>query len=121
MQLIDTDPAFPISSAVITQGRVLEAVVVGIRPDESKPVEGGAAAEMTEILRQLDELLGSQGLSRVNIASVRLYLQHVNRDIPEVNRVYRDYFGSHAPCRRAYGVDLQAGLLVEAAFVAEFP
>ncbi len=31
------------------------------------------------------------------------------------------YFGAHAPCRRAYGVDLQAGLLVEAAFVAEFP
>jgi len=121
MKLIDTDPSFPISSAVITQGRVLEAVVVGIRPDESKPVEGGAAAEMIEIFRQLEDLLRSQGLSRVNVASVRLYLQEVNRDIPAVNVVYREYFGQHAPCRRAYGVDLQAGLLVEAAFVAEFP
>lgn len=121
MKLIDTDPDFPISSAVITQGRLFEAVVVGIRANESKPVAGGAAAEMAEIFRQLDALLKSEGLTRSNVASVRLYLQHVNRDIAEVNRVYRDYFGSHAPCRRAYGVDLQAGLMIEAAFVAEFP
>ncbi|MDB6095013.1 MAG: hypothetical protein JWM32_2575 [Verrucomicrobia bacterium] len=121
MKLIDTDPDFPISSAVITQGRLLEAVIVGIRPEESKPVGGGAAAEMAEIFRQLDALLQSQGLARSHVASVRLYLQHVNRDIPEVNRIYREYFGGHAPCRRGYGVDLQAGLMVEAAFVVEFP
>ena len=31
------------------------------------------------------------------------------------------YFAAHPPNRRAYGVDLQVGMLVEAAFVAELP
>jgi len=31
----------------------------------------------------------------------------------------KEYFGDHQPSRRAYGVDLQNGLSIEAAFVAE--
>jgi hypothetical protein len=50
-----------------------------------------------------------------------LYLQHVNRDIAEVNKVWAEYLGEHPVNRRAYGVDLQNGMLVEAGFVAEFP
>src|SRR5690606_34222086 len=104
-----------------TQGRLLETVITGIPDGSSKPVAGGAAAEMREIFRQLDDILVQAGLNKTHIASARLYLQEVNRDIAEVNAVYKEYFGSHPPCRRAYGVDLQVGMLVEAAFVAEFP
>jgi hypothetical protein len=43
------------------------------------------------------------------------------QDIAEVNRVYREYFALHPPTRRAYGVDLQTGMLVEAAFTVEIP
>jgi hypothetical protein len=43
------------------------------------------------------------------------------RDIAEVNSVYREYFQTHPPNRRAYGVTLQSGMLIEAAFVAELP
>lgn len=121
MKFIDSDPAFPISSAVITQGQLLEAVITGIPDGASTPVAGGAGAEMREIFRQLDQILAAAGLKKTHIASVRLYLQEVNRDIAEVNAVYQGYFGDHPPCRRAYGVDLQVGMLVEAAFVAEFP
>ena len=121
MQFIDRASGFPISSGVITQGRLLEMVVTGIPDGADRPVPGGAAAEMREIFRQLDLLLAEVKLNRTHLASVRLYLQHVNRDIAAVNEVYREYFGSHPPCRRAYGVDLQAGMLVEAAFIAEFP
>jgi|GEM_PF-500463 len=121
IKFIESSPDFPISSAVITQGKVLEAVVTGIPDGATRPIEGGAAAEMQEIFRQLDAILVGAGLAKTHVASVRLYLQHVNRDIAEINVVYRDYFGAHPPCRRAYGVDLQVGMLVEAAFVAEFP
>jgi 2-iminobutanoate/2-iminopropanoate deaminase len=121
MQFIGRASDFPISSGVITQGRLLEMVVTGIPDGADRPVPGGAAAEMREIFRQLDLLLAEVKLDRTHLASVRLYLQHVNRDIAAVNEVYREYFGSHPPCRRAYGVDLQAGMLVEAAFVAELP
>ena len=122
MQFHDVDPDFPISSAVSYGGRrIFETVVTGIPEGESQPVAGGAAAEMTEIFRQLDMLLRNAGVDRKAICSARLYLQHVNRDIQEVNEVYRQYFGEHPPVRRAYGVDLQAGMLIEAAFTAELP
>ena len=108
------------SAAVVHEGKVLETVLTGIPDGEDKPIEGGVDAEMREIFRQLDAILTEAGLEKTAICSARLYLQHVNRDIAEVNEVYKEYFGSHAPNRRAYGVDLQVGMLIEAAFIAEF-
>jgi enamine deaminase RidA (YjgF/YER057c/UK114 family) len=119
MKFLLTSSTFPFSAAVIHSGKTLETVLTAIPPGESKPVAGGAGAEMREIFRQLDHVLELAGLTKLSIVSVRLYLQDVLRDIAEVNQVYKEYFGSHPPNRRAYGVTLQAGMLVEAAFVAE--
>lgn len=121
MEFLDTNPNFPFSSAVVYKGKVLESVLTAIPDGETTPVAGGAAAEMREIFKQMDEVLAMAGLNKTHVCSVRLYLEHVVRDIKEVNEVYRKYFGKHSPNRRAYGVDLQAGMLVEAAIVAEFP
>ena len=121
MQFLQTNPKFPFSSAVIHSGRTLETVITGIPRGGDKPVEGGPAAELKEIFRQLDEILALAGADKTAIVSVRLYLQDVNRDIAVVNEIYKEYFGSHPPNRRAYGVDLQKGMLVEAGFVAELP
>jgi len=111
----------PVSAAVIHDWPMMEAVRTGIPPGGSTPVSGGAGVEMREIFRQYDELLYTAGVDRIAVVSVRLYLQNVVRDIAEVNAIYREYFGSHPPNRRAYGVDLQSGMLVEAAIVAELP
>jgi len=121
MEFINTNPNFPISGAVVHHGKVLETVLTAILPGKTEPVAGGAGAEMKEIFRQLDEVLAQAGLNKTNVCSARLYLEHVLRDIDEVNEVYVAYFGTHPPNRRAYGVDLQCGMLVEAAFVAEYP
>jgi enamine deaminase RidA (YjgF/YER057c/UK114 family) len=51
------------------------------------------------------------GITKIAVVSVRLYLQEVVRDIAAVNGVYREYFGTHPPNRRAYGVNLQVGTL----------
>jgi enamine deaminase RidA (YjgF/YER057c/UK114 family) len=119
MKFLLTSSTFPFSAAVIHSGRTLETVLTAIPPGETKPVSGGAGAEMSEIFRQLDQILQLAGIEKTSIVSCRLYLQDVLRDIAEVNRVYAEYFGAHPPNRRAYGVVLQAGMLVEAAFVAE--
>jgi enamine deaminase RidA (YjgF/YER057c/UK114 family) len=121
MKFLRTSADFPFSAAVIHSGRTLETVLTGIAPGEKSPVNGGPGAELREIFRQLDEMLASAGVEKTAIVSGRLYLQNVVRDIAEVNAVYKEYFGSHPPNRRAYGVDLQSGMLVEAAFVAELP
>lgn len=85
----------------------------------TKPVPGGVVAELEEIFRQLDVVLAKAGATKASVVSVRLYLQDVVRDIAAVNQTYKAYFETHPPNRRAYGVNLQAGMLIEAAFVAE--
>jgi enamine deaminase RidA (YjgF/YER057c/UK114 family) len=110
-----------ISDYVVYRGRVLETVIVPIPDGADKPVPGGPAAEAREIFRQLDEVLRAAGVDRTAVVSVKLFLQHVNCDIATVNEVYRDYFRGHAPMRFAIGADLQAGMLIEAAFTAELP
>ncbi len=119
MEFINSKDGFPFSDAVIYSGRVLETVLTGIPKGEKAPVEGGAEAEIHEIFRQLDGVLAKAGVDKNSIVSARLYLQNVNQDIATVNKVYAQYFGMHPPNRRAYGVDLQSGMSVEAAFVAE--
>jgi enamine deaminase RidA (YjgF/YER057c/UK114 family) len=119
MKFLLTSSTFPFSTAVIHSGRTLETVLTPIPPGETKPVAGGPGAELREIFRQLDRILELAGIAKTSIVSCRLYLQDVLRDIAEVNLVYAEYFGTHPPNRRAYGVTLQAGMLVEAAFVAE--
>jgi 2-iminobutanoate/2-iminopropanoate deaminase len=121
MKFLRTSATFPFSAAVIHNGPVMEAVLTGIPPGGSAPVPGGVGEEMREIFRQYDDLLKEAGVERTAVVSVRLYLQNVVRDIAEVNAIYREYFGDHPPNRRAYGVDLQTGMLVEAAIVAELP
>lgn len=121
MQFINSRTDFPISAAVIHSGRTLETVLTGIPPGAVKPIAGGVHAELREIFRQLDGILAQAGVDKTAIASVRLYLQEVNRDIAAANEVYREYFGTHPPCRRAYGVDLQVGMLIEAAITVELP
>src|ERR1700738_1743025 len=119
MTFLFTSPTFPFGTAVIHSGRTLETVLTGIPPGESKPVSGGVAEEMNEIFRQLDNVLAAAGAQKTSIVSVRLYLQEVVRDIAAVAEVYTQYFGTHPPNRRAYGVNLQAGMLIEAALVAD--
>jgi len=121
MEFLFTSESFPFSTAVIHSGRTLETVLTGIPVGGSKPVTGGVVAELEEIFRQLDIVLAKAGVTKTSIVSVRLYLQDVVRDIAAVNVAYKEYFGTHPPNRRAYGVNLQVGMLIEAAFVAELP
>jgi len=78
-------------------------------------------SEMREAFRQLDILLKEAGVDRNAICTARLYLHNVIHDVPEVNVVWKEYFGDHPVVRRCYGVVLQSGMRVEAAFTAEIP
>lgn len=120
-EFINPSRTFPICDAVIYHGRILETVITPIPDGADKPVAGGAAEHMREIFKQLDEVLAGAGLDKTAVVSVRLYLQDVQRDIKAVNEVYKAYFDSHPPMRIGIGVQLQAGMLVEAAFTAEVP
>src|SRR5688572_8185506 len=94
---INPGKTFPCCDYVVYRGRILETVIVPIPDGAEAPVPGGAAAEMREILRQLDGGLAQAGADRKSVVSVRLFLQHVNRDIAAVNEVYKEYFAGCSP------------------------
>jgi 2-iminobutanoate/2-iminopropanoate deaminase len=121
MKFIGSLSDFPFSDAVIRSGKVLDTVLTGIPPGSSKPVSGGVASEMKEIFRQLDAVLAEAGLNKQNLCSASVYLQHLDRDVDAMNQVWQDYLVDHPLSRRCFGVNLQCGMLVEAAFVAEYP
>ena len=121
MKFIRSLDTFPFSSAVIHSGKVLETVLTGIPNGQDSPVSGGAGLEMREIFHQLDEILKNEGLSKRNLCSARIYVQHVTRDVGDINIEWSKYLGDHPINRRCYGVELQNGMLVEACFVAEIP
>jgi 2-iminobutanoate/2-iminopropanoate deaminase len=118
-EFINPSSKFPICDAVIYSGRILETVLVGIPDGEDLPVAGGPAAEMREILRQLDEILAQVKVTKQSVVSVRLFLAHVNRDVAAINEVYKAYFAGYSPNRMAVGAELQMGMLVEAQFLIE--
>ena len=121
MEFINPSKTFPFSDAVIYSGRILETVITGIPDGSHDPVPGGVRAELAEIFRQLDEVLAQVGATKTAVVSVRLYLADVIGEIAQVNEMYKEYFGTHPPNRRAYGVTLQRGMRIEAAFTAELP
>jgi enamine deaminase RidA (YjgF/YER057c/UK114 family) len=121
MQFINSRTDFPLNDVVIHSGRVPETVLTAIPKGQQTPVAGGPQAEMREIFRRLDGILAQAGVDKTAIASARFYLQEETGTSARVNEVWVEYFGSHPPNRRPYGVDLQAGMLVEAGFVAEIP
>ena len=121
MKFIGSLEDFPFSDAVIHSGKVLETVLTGIPPGKTEPISGGVGMEMKEIFRQLDAVLEKAGLTKKNLCSACIYLEEVNRDVAKINDVWQEYLGDHPLSRRCFGVELQAGMLVEAAFVAEFP
>lgn len=118
VRLIRTRPSDCISSGVAHSGSVVEVVLTGIPQGESHPVAGGVTPEIVEIFRQLDEILLAEDLSRLHICSGRVYLADVGQ-VEAVDVEWRRYFEDHAPNRRCYGVALQLGMQVEAAFVIE--
>jgi enamine deaminase RidA (YjgF/YER057c/UK114 family) len=118
---IHPSKTFPICDAVVYQGRVMETVLTPIPDGSSQPVPGGAREHTIEIFKQLDEVLSWFGVDKSCVVSVRLYVQNINVNIKSVNEVYQPYFGSHTPMRCAVGVELQAGMLVEAAVTCELP
>lgn len=113
--------SFPICDVVIYSGKIMETVITPIPDGQTTPVSGSARDHMVEIFRQLDEVLALCKTPKTNVVSVRLYLQDVNRDIAQVNEVYKAYFAGCSPMRIAVGAQLQAGMLVEAVVLAQVP
>ena len=67
---------------------------------EDKIVPGGVGPEMTQSLEYVKEILAEAGATLDDVVMTNVYMADLENDYDEMNRVYREYFGtSKMPAR----------------------
>jgi enamine deaminase RidA (YjgF/YER057c/UK114 family) len=82
-------------------------------------VQGGVAAEMRQLMKNLEVVLKGAGSGFEKVAMARIFLVNF-ADYPVVNRIYAEYFeAGRYPARTTVGVTgLAMGCLVEIDLIA---
>jgi 2-iminobutanoate/2-iminopropanoate deaminase len=76
-------------------------------------VEGGAAAQVTQAIANIEHLLAAEGFGLDAVAKTTVFLADI-ADYPAMNDAYIAAFGEHRPARSAFAVAaLPVGALVE--------
>lgn len=108
----------PYSQAVIAGDLVFVSGQIPLDPASGQLVEGEFAAQVEQVLRNLDAVLSAAGCERRQVAKVTVFLTDLAR-FAEMNAVYERFFGDHRPARAAVEVSaLPRGAAVEMEAVA---
>ena len=108
----------PYSQGIVAGELVFVSGQIPLDPATGRLVEGGFAAQVEQVLRNLDAVLAAAGSDRTRVAKVTVYLTDIDR-FGEMNAVYEQFFGDHRPARAAVGVAaLPRGAAVEMEAVA---
>ncbi|MEV8320242.1 Rid family hydrolase [Streptomyces sp. NPDC059900] len=109
-------PAGAYSQGIEASGFVWTA---GFGPQD--PATGAVAetvgAQTTQVLRNVQAVLGAQGLTLSDVVKTTVHLQHLHRDFEEFNEAYEHFFTPPYPTRTTVGSDLM-NILVEIDVVA---
>lgn len=81
-------------------------------------VRGDVKVQTTRVLKNIEELLHTIGLTKEDIVKTSVYLTAAKRDFEGMNEAYREFFGDHRPARTTCGVELAVDVLVEIEAIA---
>lgn len=109
------------SPGVVSKGMLYISGQLSKDPVTGTVPEPDMAVHMALALKNLETVLKAAGLKRESVVQCRVYVTDVHQwDI--VNKVYGEFFGSHAPARIVVPVpELHFGCMVEIEAVAELP
>ncbi|XP_054773013.1 2-iminobutanoate/2-iminopropanoate deaminase-like isoform X1 [Lytechinus pictus] len=93
----------PYSQAVIAGNTMYLSGQIGLIPDTKKMIEGGIEAETEQAMKNMGEVLKSQGLSYNNVVKTTVLMADLN-DFQKMNAIYAKYFPKNFPARAAYQV-----------------
>ncbi|MFZ9001757.1 MAG: RidA family protein [Bacteriovoracaceae bacterium] len=120
--IIDTTLA-PKAIGTYSQGVVIGDLIlfsgqIGLDP-ETMTMEDHFEGQANQILKNIDGLLESQGLTRENIVKTTIFLKSLN-DFEKLNNLYVDYFKAPYPARSCVEVSrLPKDALVEIEVIAQ--
>lgn len=111
-------PVGPYSQAVIVNGMVYTAGMVGLMPETGMLIEGGIQAETRQAFANLRAVLEAAGTSLDNAVKTTVYLQHMS-DFAAMNEIYATQFTGRFPARTTIEIaKLPKDALVEIELVA---
>jgi 2-iminobutanoate/2-iminopropanoate deaminase len=96
-------PGAPYAKAVKANGFLFVSGNVAINPKTGTVPEGGIAAQTRQTLENLKALVENLGSSFQDVVKVNIYLVNV-KDFPEMNEVYKEFFGDEPPTRTTVGI-----------------
>ena len=103
----------PYSQAMLVGNTLYISGQLGIDPATGKMVEGPAAAQAEQALKNIMAILMEANMSMHNVVQVQVFLTDI-ADFSAVNEVYKTFFSKPYPARAAFGVAaLPAGGSVE--------
>lgn len=98
----------PYALAVAAEGRFL--FVSGMTPMDpaTGKMSDGPVAEQTKlVLENMRRVIEGAGASIADVVSCRIFLaQLTEKNFAEMNKVYAEFFGDHAPARATVGAQL---------------
>lgn len=117
MKIIHSDKApaavGPYSQGIEVNGLLFLSGMLPINPKTGEIEVINVADQTMQVLENISELLGSQGLTLNDVVKTTIFLHSID-DFVEVNKVYGSYFKEHKPARSCIAVkDIPKGALVE--------
>ena len=110
-------PVGPYSIATEANGFVFVSGQVAFIPATGDRVEGSAAAQAEQIMKNIGAILGDAGLGYDDVVKTSIFLVDIG-DFAEVNEVYGSFF-TEPPARSTFQVAaLPAGFTVEIEAIA---
>ena len=108
----------PYSQGVALQNLVFFSGQIAIDPKVGKLIDGDVVAQTKQILKNIDNLLKSEGLTAENVVKTTVFITDITK-FATVNAAYAEYFSSNPPARSCVEVSaLPLGALVEIEIIA---
>lgn len=121
-EIISTDKApaaiGPYSQGVKAGGFLFLSGQIALDPKTMAVVGGDAAAQTEQVMKNMKEALGSQGLDYSDVVKTTVFIKDMN-EFGRINEVYGKYFAKDAPARSCVEVArLPKDVLVEVEAIA---
>lgn len=113
-------PGGAYSQAVAANGFLYTAGMGPVDPATGKIVGTDVATQTEQVMRNLQELLESEGLGFSDVVKAVVHLADIERDFADYNRAYESFFTDGLPVRTTVGSTM-LGILVEIDFVVAYP
>lgn len=111
-------PVGPYSQAIRSGSLIFTAGQIALDPKTNKVIAGDAAAQTTQVMKNLSAVLESAGSSLSKVVKTTIFLKNMD-DFAAVNTVYGGYFGDSPPARSTVEVSrLPKDVLVEIECIA---